>query len=285
MTMYLTDASDLEEIQKGYDRDVLFAVKLYPAGATTNSDSGVTDFDKVLPTLEKMAEVGMPLLIHGEQLEYKGDEVDPFDRERVFIENNLQEIIKRVPKLRIVLEHITTKEAAQFVMRSGKNIAASVTPQHLLFDRRDLFRGGLHPHLYCLPILKANEHQLAIIDAVKNCDRVYAGTDSAPHAKHAKESSCCAAGVFSAAAAIELYAEGCERAGMLDVLESFTSERFAKYHNLSLNDEQITLEKKEWQFEEELETVDGVALVPFGYAPQEKNRHTFTWRCVKGCEE
>jgi dihydroorotase len=244
MTLYLTNNSSADEIRKAKQSGAVHAVKLYPAGATTNSDVGVTDLRKTYAALEEMQRCGMPLLVHGEVTD---SSIDIFDREAVFIERVLQPLLKDMPNLRVVFEHITTKDAAQFVASAPDNIAATVTPQHLLYNRNAVLAGGIRPHYYCLPILKRETHREALIQAaISGSKKFFLGTDSAPHAQHTKENACGCAGCYTAHAAIELYAEAFESAGALDKLEGFASFHGADYYGLSRNKQQITLRKEEW---------------------------------------
>ncbi len=241
MTLYLTEQLNSQEVQRAHEADCVQGIKFYPAGATTNSESGVAELECVYPALEKMAEVGLPLLIHGEVTD---TEIDIFDRERVFIETILEPLTQKFPKLKIVLEHITTKDAVDFVSRQGKNIAATITPHHLLLNRNDLLAGGVRPHFYCLPILKRNIHQRALIEAATSGNsKFFLGTDSAPHSIETKETSCGCAGIYSAHAALELYTEVFEAEGALDKLEGFASFFGADFYNLPRNQTQITLSK------------------------------------------
>lgn len=242
MTLYLSDDLDPDEVRKAYAAECVHGIKFYPAGATTNSESGVQELDSVYPALETMAELGLPLLIHGEVTD---DHVDIFDRERLFIENVLEPLIEKLPSLRIVLEHITTKDAVDFVSAQGDNIAATITPHHLLLNRNDMLVGGVRPHFYCLPILKRNSHQRALIDAATSgSPKFFLGTDSAPHAVETKETSCGCAGVYSAHAALELYAEVFEAEGALDKLEGFASFFGPDFYGLPRNKACISLQKK-----------------------------------------
>jgi len=244
MTLYLTDSTPVEEIRRAKDSGFVFGAKLYPAGATTNSTAGVTSIDKIHPVLAAMEECGLVFQVHGE---VTGDDVDVFDREHVFIDRVLAPLRQRFPKLRIVFEHVTSREAVQFV-RSHDNLAATITPQHLLLNRNAIFQGGIRPHLYCLPILKEEHDRVALIEAATSLDaRFFLGTDSAPHSREAKECACGSAGIFSAHAAIELYAEVFEQAGKLDTLQAFASERGADFYGLPRNTDMITLERKEWR--------------------------------------
>jgi len=211
MTLYLTDNTSADEVRRAKKSGHVYAVKLYPAGATTHSDAGVTDLAKVDDTLAVMAEIGLPLLVHGEMTR---TDIDVFDREKAFIDNQLVPLIKRHPQLKVVFEHITTADAANFVRDSGANVAATITPQHLLFNRNAMLVSGMHPHFYCLPVLKRESHRQALLEAATSGDpKFFLGTDSAPHSRSAKESACGCAGIFSAHAAIELYASAFEQAG------------------------------------------------------------------------
>ena len=260
MTLYLTDNTAPEEIGTAVESPYVFGVKLYPAGATTNSDSGVTDLALCAPALETMAELGLPLLVHGEVVD---DSVDIFSRERVFVEKILAPLPDRSPDLRVVREHITTRHAVEFVRTAGDNVAATVTPQHLLYNRNALLAGGLRPHNYCLPILKAEAHRQAVLEAATDDHpRFFLGTDSAPHARSAKENACGCAGIFSAHAGIELYAEVFEDAAQLDRLEAFASIRGADFYGLPHNPGRITLEREAWTVPAELPLGDE-QIVPF----------------------
>ncbi len=245
MTLYLTDNTTAEEIQRAKDSGVVFAAKYYPAGATTNSDNGVTQLANIKPVLAAMQAAEMPLLIHGEVTDPK---VDIFDREAVFIETILQPLRQEFPELRIVLEHITTADAVQFVWESDNRLAATITAHHLLMNRNDIFRGGVRPHHYCLPILKRETHRQALLKAATSgSPKFFLGTDSAPHPRHAKESSCGCAGMYSAPAAIELYAEAFAERDALDKLEGFASFYGADFYRLPRNQGQICLEATEWE--------------------------------------
>lgn len=249
MTLYLTDNTRPEEIFAAKGVQFIKAVKYYPAGATTNSDSGVTDIRKGDRVFEAMQQVDMPLLLHGEVTD--GD-VDMFDREKVFIEKHLVPLRQRFPNLRMVLEHVTTSDAVEFVLATD-NVAATITPQHLLFSRNILFQGGLRPHYYCLPILKRETHRQALRKAATSGNpRFFLGTDSAPHPRHGKESSCGCAGCFSALHAIELYAEVFESMSALDKLEAFASFYGPDFYKLPRNTEKITLTKTPWRIPDEL---------------------------------
>lgn len=245
MTLYLTDNTSAEEIRKAKQSGVVHAVKLYPAGATTNSDAGVTDLKKTYAALEEMQRCGMPLLVHGEVTHA---DIDIFDREAVFIDKVLQPLLKDLPALCVVFEHITTKDAAEFVASAQDNIAATLTPQHLLYNRNAMLVGGIRPHFYCLPVLKRETHRQALVKAATSgSHKFFLGTDSAPHAQHTKENACGCAGCYSAHSAIELYAEAFDAVGALDKLEAFASFYGADYYGLPRNTETITLRKEEWQ--------------------------------------
>lgn len=260
VTLYLTNATTSEEIKEAKSVGVL-AAKLYPSGATTNSSAGVNNIEKMYPIFETMAEVGMLLLIHGEVTD---GEIDIFDREKVFIETYLEKIVSTFPKLKIVLEHITTKDAAEFVMNAPDNVAATITPQHLMLNRNDLLVGGVKPHYYCLPILKRNIHQKALREAVASgTKKIFLGTDSAPHMKQDKESACGCAGCYSAPAAIELYAHIFEELGALDKLEGFASHYGADFYGLPRNPQTITLVKKTWTIPNEIQVKGASSIVPF----------------------
>ena len=244
MTLYLTDAMQPEEIAVAKASGFVKAVKYYPAGATTNSENGVTHIDNVSAVLEAMAKAGMPLLIHGEVTD---SHIDIFDREKIFIDTILAPLVKRFPTLKIVLEHITTKHAVDFVTAAGPNIAATVTAHHLLYNRTDMLAGGIRPHLYCLPILKRNIHQQALIDAVTSGNpQFFLGTDSAPHIRGTKETACGCAGCYTAFAALELYAAVFEQADALDKLEGFSSHFGPDFYGLPRNTRQIRLERSPW---------------------------------------
>ncbi|QUJ66303.1 dihydroorotase [Photobacterium sp. GJ3] len=245
MVLYLTDNTTPDEIRKAKATGHVYAAKLYPAGATTNSDSGVTDINKLLPTMEAMQEVGMPLLIHGEVTQH---DVDIFDREKVFLETVLAPIVAKMPDLKIVLEHITTKDAVAFVNSAGPNVGATITAHHLMYNRNHMLAGGIRPHFYCLPILKRNTHQEALIAAATSgSKKFFLGTDSAPHAKGKKEAACGCAGSYTAHAAIELYAEVFELAGALNKLEAFASHNGPDFYGLPRNSDTITLTKESWE--------------------------------------
>jgi len=242
MTLYLTDNTSPEEILKAKASGFVHAVKYYPAGATTNSDSGVTDIRRVEAALEAMQEAGMPLLLHGEETD---PGVDVFDREAVFIERILAPLLRRLPRLRVVLEHITTRQAAEFVAAAPDNVGATITVHHLLYNRNAMFQGGIRPHYYCLPVLKRETHREALVAAATSGNpKFFLGTDSAPHVTSAKEAACGCAGIYTAHAAIELYAEVFETAAALDRLESFSSHFGPDFYGLPRNTDTITLVKE-----------------------------------------
>jgi dihydroorotase len=260
MTLYLTEQTSPQEISAAKTSGVIHGVKMYPAGATTHSDAGVRDVTRVQKALERMAEVDLPLLVHGETVDPKDD---VFDRENRFIDTVLAPLADRIDTLRIVFEHITTRAGVEFVLSARSRIAATITPQHLLLNRNALFAGGLRPHMYCLPVLKRERDREALIAAATSGDpRFFLGTDSAPHAKNAKESACGCAGIFSAHAGIELYAEVFEAAGKLDRLEGFASHFGADFYGLPRNEDRITLIQETWT---PPATYDfgGDAVVPF----------------------
>ena len=267
MTCYLTDHSSPDEIERGFEEGVWVAAKLYPAGATTNSASGVTDIQNIYPTLTRMEKIGMVLCVHGEVTD---PIVDVFDREAVFIDRVLEPVTRDFPALKIVFEHITTKEAVQFVQSTGPNIGATVTPQHLIINRNAIFAGGLRPHAYCLPVAKREKHRLAVRQATTSGSaKFFLGTDSAPHARGAKESACGCAGIFNAPFALETYASVFDEDGALDRLEAFASINGPRFYGLCTNEETVTLERAETQVPDEL---DGV--VPFHAG------ETLAWRFV-----
>ncbi|HEY6663010.1 MAG TPA: dihydroorotase [Sphingomicrobium sp.] len=256
MTCYLTDETDPDEIARGHADGVWVAAKLYPAGATTNSASGATDFARLVPVLERMQAIGMVLCVHGEVTD---PDVDVFDREAVFIERVLSRIVDDFPALKVVLEHITTEEAVGFVTSAGPNVAATVTPQHLIINRNALFAGGLRPHAYCLPVAKREQHRLAVrAAATSGLPKFFLGTDSAPHDRSAKESGCGCAGIFNAPFALESYATVFEEENALERFEAFASENGPRFYGLPLNDGTITLEKRETDVPQDIE-----GIVPF----------------------
>lgn len=259
MTLYLTNNTSAEEIRKAKASGIVHAVKLYPAGATTNSDAGVTDLRLTYAALEEMQRCGMPLLVHGEVTD---SDIDVFDREAVFIDRVMQPLLKDLPNLRVVFEHITTLDAAQFVAAATDNIAATLTPQHLRYNRNAMLVGGIRPHFFCLPILKRETHRAALVKAATSgSKKFFLGTDSAPHAQHTKENACGCAGCYSAHNAIELYAEAFEAANALDKLEAFASFNGADFYGLPRNTEKITLKKEEWTMPHSIE-FGGSKLVP-----------------------
>jgi dihydroorotase len=271
MTLYLTDNTPPEEIAAARASGRIHAVKYYPAGATTNSDSGVTDLGKCRRVLEAMEKHRMPLLVHGEVTD---PDVDVFDREKVFIERVLEPLVERYAGLRIVMEHITTREAAQFVSAAPPRIAATVTAHHLLMSRNALFAGGMRPHLYCLPVLKREAHRLALIEAATGgSPKFFLGTDSAPHARHTKETDCGCAGIYSAHAGIELYAEAFAAADALDRLEGFASRHGPQFYGLPVNEATITLARQPWPVPAEL-AYGGDTLVPL------RGAGTVAWQLV-----
>jgi dihydroorotase len=269
MTLYLTDNTTAGEIREAKASGFVHAVKLYPAGATTNSDAGVTDIRRTYAALEEMQRSGMPLLVHGEVTDAG---VDVFDREAVFIERVMRPLLSDMPQLRVVFEHITTKDAVEFVMGASGNIAATITAHHLLYNRNAMFKGGIRPHYYCLPVLKRELHREALgRAATSGSKKFFLGTDSAPHAQHTKETSCGCAGIYTAHAAIELYAEAFDALGKLDMLEGFASFYGADFYRLPRNSEKIVLRKQDWQVPDTLE-FGAHRLVPL------KAGETMTWR-------
>jgi len=271
MTLYLTDNTPAKEIAAARTSGVVHAVKLYPAGATTNSDSGVTSLYKCASALAEMEKQGMPLLIHGEVTDA---DVDVFDREKVFIERHLQPLLKDFPGLKVVFEHITTKDAAEFVATGPDTLGATITAHHLLMNRNAMFTGGIRPHHYCLPVLKRETHRQALVKAaISDSGKFFLGTDSAPHPKSAKEASCGCAGMYTAHAAIELYAEAFEEAGALDKLEGFASFYGPDFYNLPRNTDKITLRKESWLVPETIPFAEDV-LVPL------RAGQTVAWRLV-----
>ena len=260
MTLYLTDDTSADEIILAEKSCFVKAIKLYPAGATTNSSAGVTDIRKCDAALAAMEEAGLPLLVHGEVTD---PDVDVFDREKAFIDQVLMPLMNRYPKLKIVFEHITTADAVDFVLDTGLNIGATITPQHLLLNRNAMFKGGMRPHNYCLPVLKRERHRQALLHAATSGSRrFFLGTDSAPHARDKKESSCGCAGIFSAHAAIEMYATAFEEQNALDKLEAFASFNGPDFYGLSRNTETITLERTPWQIPDSYPLADGDTLIP-----------------------
>ncbi|OYD84505.1 dihydroorotase [Azospirillum brasilense] len=263
MTAYLTDGTDADDLAQGFEDGVFAAAKLYPANATTNSAHGVTDLGKIAPVLERMAEIGMPLLIHGEVTDAH---VDIFDREAVFLERTLGPLLERYSALRVVLEHATTAEAVAFVREhaaSGR-VGATITAHHLLINRSHLFAGGIRPHLYCLPIAKRETHRVALVEAATSGEGpFFLGTDTAPHTVTAKESACGCAGCFTAANALELYAEAFDEAGALDKLEAFASLNGPRFYGLPVNEDKVVLERTPSTTPDIVLTADGEAVLPF----------------------
>ena len=261
MVLYLTETMSPDTIRAAANSPLVQAIKYYPAGATTNSDSGVRNLEKVYHLLEVMQEVDLPLLLHGEVTD---TEVDIFDREKVFIDRHLQQLIKQFPSLRIVLEHVTTSDGVDFVQQARAGVAATITAHHLLINRNELFNGGIRPHHYCLPILKREQHRLALIKAVTAADntRFFLGTDSAPHLKNNKETSCGCAGIYTAHAAIELYAEAFDKANALDKLEQFASFNGPDFYKLPRNKEKITLQRQEIPISKAY-VIENDTLIPF----------------------
>jgi dihydroorotase len=270
MTLYLTDRLPADEIARAKDAGVA-SVKLYPAGATTNSDAGVTDLRKTYPVLEAMQRAGMPLLVHGEVTD---PEIDLFDREHVFIDRQLIPLRRDFPELKIVMEHITTREAAQYVREAGPHTAATITAHHLLYNRNAIFLGGVRPHYYCLPVLKREEHRRALVAAATSgSDRFFLGTDSAPHASHLKEHATGCAGCYTGLSALELYAEAFDGVGAIDKLEGFASFHGPAFYGLPRNTGTVTVRKETWTLPE---------TVPFGDAVLKPLRggETVAWRQV-----
>ena len=258
MALYLTDKTSPDDIYAAKESGIIVAAKLYPAGATTNSDSGVTNIEKMQPTLKAMEETGLLLLIHGEVTH---DEIDIFDREAEFLKTVLAPLVNAYPNLKIVMEHITTREAVEFVTQAGNNVAATITAHHLLFNRNHMLVGGIRPHYFCLPVLKRNTHQQALIEAATSGHpKFFLGTDSAPHAKYRKESACGCAGSYTAHAAIELYAEVFEHANALDKLEAFASINGPTFYGLPINTDTITLQKGSYSVPESLTFGDDIVI-------------------------
>ncbi len=271
MTLYLTDRTRPEEIRLARDSGLVHAAKLYPAGATTNSDSGVTDLSNIREVLAAMQEYELPLLVHAEVTD---PEIDIFDREAAFIERHLRRVVADFPSLRLVFEHVTTREAVEFVRHAPSQVAATITAHHLLYNRNAMLAGGIRPHFYCLPILKREAHRQALIEAATSGNpKFFLGTDSAPHPQGAKESACGCAGCYTAFAALELYAEAFDRAGALDRLEGFASFFGADFYRLPRNREQVQLERSEWAVPGEF-AFDGGKLVPL------RAGDTIRWRLV-----
>ena len=260
MTLYLTDATDPDDLEAGFALGVLTAAKLYPAHATTNSAHGVTNVRAIYPVLDRMQQIGMPLLVHGEVTD---SAVDIFDREAVFIERVLLPTLRDFPALRVVFEHITTKDAADFVAAAPDNVAATITPHHLQINRNAIFAGGIRPHMYCLPIAKREVHRLALRKAATSgSPKFFLGTDSAPHEVKTKETACGCAGIFNAPYALEAYAMVFEEEGVLDKLEAFASENGPQFYGLPLNEARVALERRECQVPEQI-TAGGGDVVPW----------------------
>lgn len=260
MTLYLTDETGHEEIRRAAASGRVLGVKLYPAGATTNSAHGVTNLERCVPALDAMQECGLALMVHGE---VTAAEIDVFDRERVFIERTLAPLVERFPGLKVVLEHVTTSDGVEFVRGARDGVAATITAHHLLLNRNALFEGGLRPHHYCLPVLKRERHRAALVAAATSGDtRFFLGTDSAPHPRHAKESACGCAGLYTAHAGIELYAEAFDCAGALGALEAFASRNGPAFYGLEPNREKIVLRRDPWPVSDEM-PMGGDVLVPF----------------------
>ncbi|MNK51572.1 Dihydroorotase [compost metagenome] len=259
MVLYLTDNTPPEEIQRAKESGVVHAVKLYPAGATTNSDAGVSDLTKCYKTLEMMQKVGMPFLVHGEVTD---PAIDIFDREAVFIDRVMKPLRRDMPELKVVFEHITTKDAAQYVAEADGHVGATITAHHLLYNRNELFKGGIRPHYYCLPVLKREIHRQALVAAaISGSNKFFLGTDSAPHAKGLKEHACGCAGCYTALHAMELYTQAFDQAGALDKLEQFASFNGADFYQLPRNTGTITLQREEWQIPAEV-PLGNATLVP-----------------------
>jgi dihydroorotase len=271
MTLYLTDNTPPDEVARAREAGVV-AFKLYPAGATTNSDAGVTDLRKAYPTLEALQREGLVFCVHGEVTD---PAIDVFDREKVFIDQQLIPLRRDFPELKIVLEHATTREAAQYVAEADRFVAATLTPQHLLYNRNAIFLGGVRPHYYCLPILKREEHRLALVQAATSgSPKFFLGTDSAPHAAHLKEHASGCAGCYTAPCAIELYAEAFEAAGALDKLEAFASFHGADFYGLPRNTAQVTLRRETWTVPESLPFGEAATIKPL------RGGETLAWRLV-----
>ena len=271
MTLYLTDNTSPDDVGQAVASGFVKAIKYYPAGATTNSDAGVTDIGRCGAVFAAMQDAGLPLLLHGEVVDA---DIDIFDRETVFIEKHLIPLVLRYPKLKIVLEHITTANAAKFVLAASDHVAATITPQHLLYSRNAIFKDGLRPHFYCLPVLKREEHRVALLNvATSGSPKFFLGTDSAPHAKNLKEADCCAAGCYTAPHALELYAEAFDSVNALDKLEAFASFHGADFYGLPRNIARVTLKKEDWTVPETFAFPDA-AIVPL------RAGETLHWRFV-----
>jgi dihydroorotase len=265
MTLYLTDNTPPDEILRAKDSGFVHAVKLYPAGATTNSDAGVTTLSKCYKTLETMQDVGMPFLVHGEVTD---PAIDIFDREAIFIERVMQPLRRDLPALKVVFEHITTKDAAQYVSEADAGVAATITAHHLLYNRNEIFKGGIRPHYYCLPVLKREEHRQALVRvATSGSAKFFLGTDSAPHPKGLKEHACGCAGCYTALHAMELYAQAFDQAGALDKLEAFASFNGPAFYGLPRNSGTITLQRETWSLPAELPMGDATVVPLNGGEP------------------
>ncbi len=272
MTAYLTDKSDANDLAQGFKHGVFTAAKLYPAGATTNSDSGVTDIANIHGVLEKMEEIGMPLLVHGEVTD---PDIDIFDREHVFIHRVMEPTLNRFQGLKVVFEHITTAAAVDFVRTQGPRVGATITVHHLMINRSDIFRGGIRPHMYCLPVAKREQHRLALREAATSGEaHFFLGTDTAPHTVSDKESACGCAGIFSAPAALELYAQVFDEERALDQFEAFASLNGPAFYGLEPNGETVTLKREDWVVPESVTVADGSAVKPFMAG------ETLSWRLV-----
>jgi dihydroorotase len=272
MTLYLTSSLTADEVKKAAESEFIHAIKLYPAGATTNSDSGVSNLKGIYPILKIMEQVDIPLLIHGE---VTNNDCDIFDREKVFVASSLNDIVKQFPNLRIVLEHVTTKEAVDFVLSVSSKVAATITPQHLMFNRNAILAGGIRPHHYCLPIIKREHHRQALVKAATSGNpKFFLGTDSAPHLTDAKENSCGCAGCYSAFGAMELYTDVFEQADALDKLEGFASLYGPDFYQLPRNTKTITLQKQSWTVPASYQ-VDNETITPL------KANETLNWKLIK----
>jgi len=270
MTVYLTDTTDPDDLEQGFEAGHIAAAKLYPAGATTNSDQGVTDIDKISSVLERMEAIAMPLLVHGE---VTAPSIDIFDREHVFIDQVLAPTLRRFPALKVVFEHITTSAAVDFVRSQGPRVGATVTVHHLQINRTDLFQGGIRPHLYCLPVAKREQHRLALVEAATSGEgQFFLGTDTAPHSVDAKESACGCAGIFSAPTALELYAHVFDEARALDKLEAFASLNGPMFYGLPVNEETVTLVREDWVAPNSIKVADGRVVKVY------QGGETLSWR-------
>jgi len=270
MTLYLTDKTDPDDLERGFKAGQIVAAKLYPAGATTNSDHGVTDIAKISNVLERMEKLGMPLLVHGEVTDQN---IDIFDREHVFIQQVMKPTLQNFPALKVVFEHITTSAAVNFVRSQGPRVGATITVHHLQINRSDIFKGGIHPHLYCLPIAKREEHRLALREAATSGEaQFFLGTDTAPHGVDAKETACGCAGIFSAPTALELYAQVFDEEKALDKFEAFASLNGPKFYGLPINDDTVTLVREDWTAPATTEVGAGQAVKNY------RGGETLNWR-------